>query len=150
MSMPAALDRYYTREEVLAFPDDGNRYELVQFRHELSVRLGVDPDRGRVAWTDTVALLRTAPERPPWREGEYFAARPVPAIGTDPYAFWRWEDDSLTLYRGGGWWATRWRVVLSRDSAHGWGYYATHDGGYGLYRVEGHRAACPSAGPGAT
>ncbi len=27
--MPAALDRYYTREEVLAFPDDGNRYELV-------------------------------------------------------------------------------------------------------------------------
>lgn len=29
MSMPAALDRYYTREEVLAFPDDGNRYELV-------------------------------------------------------------------------------------------------------------------------
>ncbi|MFP5354602.1 MAG: Uma2 family endonuclease, partial [Gemmatimonadota bacterium] len=23
------LDRYYTREEVLAFPDDGNRYELV-------------------------------------------------------------------------------------------------------------------------
>ncbi|MEO7966812.1 MAG: Uma2 family endonuclease [Gemmatimonadaceae bacterium] len=30
MSMPAALDRYYTREEVLAFPDDGNRYELVR------------------------------------------------------------------------------------------------------------------------
>jgi len=29
MSMPASLDRYYTREEVLAFPDDGNRYELV-------------------------------------------------------------------------------------------------------------------------
>ena len=29
MSMPAALDRYYTREEVLVFPDDGNRYELV-------------------------------------------------------------------------------------------------------------------------
>ena len=29
MSMPAALDRYYTRDEVLAFPDDGNRYELV-------------------------------------------------------------------------------------------------------------------------
>jgi len=29
MSMPAALDRYYTREEVLALPDDGNRYELV-------------------------------------------------------------------------------------------------------------------------
>ena len=29
MSMPAALDRYYTREEVLAFPEDGNRYELV-------------------------------------------------------------------------------------------------------------------------
>lgn len=29
MSMPAALDRYYTREEVLAFPDDGSRYELV-------------------------------------------------------------------------------------------------------------------------
>lgn len=27
--MPVALDRYYTREEVLAFPDDGNRYELV-------------------------------------------------------------------------------------------------------------------------
>jgi Uma2 family endonuclease len=27
--MPAALDRYYTRGEVLAFPDDGNRYELV-------------------------------------------------------------------------------------------------------------------------
>ena len=24
-----------------------NRYELVQFRHELSVRLGVDPDRDR-------------------------------------------------------------------------------------------------------
>lgn len=30
MSMPAALDRYYTREEVLAFPEDGNRYELVR------------------------------------------------------------------------------------------------------------------------
>ncbi len=30
MSMPVALDRYYTREEVLAFPDDGNRYELVR------------------------------------------------------------------------------------------------------------------------
>lgn len=29
MVMPAALDRYYTREEVLAFPQDGNRYELV-------------------------------------------------------------------------------------------------------------------------
>lgn len=29
MAMPAALDRYYTRQEVLAFPDDGNRYELV-------------------------------------------------------------------------------------------------------------------------
>lgn len=29
MSMPVALDRYYTRDEVLAFPDDGNRYELV-------------------------------------------------------------------------------------------------------------------------
>ncbi len=29
MSMPAVLDRYYTRSEVLAFPDDGNRYELV-------------------------------------------------------------------------------------------------------------------------
>ncbi len=29
MSMPAALDRFYTREEVLAFPEDGNRYELV-------------------------------------------------------------------------------------------------------------------------
>ncbi|MFN8583444.1 MAG: Uma2 family endonuclease [Gemmatimonadaceae bacterium] len=29
MAMPAALDRYYTREEVLAIPDDGNRYELV-------------------------------------------------------------------------------------------------------------------------
>ncbi len=29
MAMPAALDRYYTREEVLAFPEDGNRYELV-------------------------------------------------------------------------------------------------------------------------
>lgn len=27
--MPVALDRYYTREEVLAFPEDGNRYELV-------------------------------------------------------------------------------------------------------------------------
>ncbi|HEX4932492.1 MAG TPA: Uma2 family endonuclease, partial [Gemmatimonadaceae bacterium] len=27
--MPAALDRYFTREEVLAFPEDGNRYELV-------------------------------------------------------------------------------------------------------------------------
>jgi Uma2 family endonuclease len=29
MGMPAMLDRYYTREEVLAFPGDGNRYELV-------------------------------------------------------------------------------------------------------------------------
>ncbi len=29
MAMPIALDRYYTREEVLALPDDGNRYELV-------------------------------------------------------------------------------------------------------------------------
>ncbi len=29
MSMPAASDRYYTRDEVLALPDDGNRYELV-------------------------------------------------------------------------------------------------------------------------
>ncbi len=29
MSMPAALDRYYTRNEVLDLPDDGNRYELV-------------------------------------------------------------------------------------------------------------------------
>jgi len=29
MSMPAALDRPFTRDEVLAFPDDGNRYELV-------------------------------------------------------------------------------------------------------------------------
>jgi Uma2 family endonuclease len=29
MSMPAAPDRFYTREEVLAFPEDGNRYELV-------------------------------------------------------------------------------------------------------------------------
>ncbi|MEP7382073.1 MAG: Uma2 family endonuclease [Gemmatimonadota bacterium] len=27
--MPASLDRYFTREEVLAFPDDGKRYELV-------------------------------------------------------------------------------------------------------------------------
>lgn len=52
--MPAALDRYYTREEVLALPEDGNRYELVhgellvspspRWRHqrvvlELAVRL---------------------------------------------------------------------------------------------------------------
>ncbi len=29
MAMPAQLDRYYTRDEVLAFPEDGNRYELV-------------------------------------------------------------------------------------------------------------------------
>lgn len=29
MSMPAQLDRYYSRAEVLAFPEDGNRYELV-------------------------------------------------------------------------------------------------------------------------
>jgi Uma2 family endonuclease len=29
MGMPAALEQYYTREMVLAFPDDGNRYELV-------------------------------------------------------------------------------------------------------------------------
>jgi Uma2 family endonuclease len=29
MAMPAAMDRYYTREEVLAFPEDGHRYELV-------------------------------------------------------------------------------------------------------------------------
>lgn len=29
MGMPAATDRYYTRDEVLAFPEDGNRYELV-------------------------------------------------------------------------------------------------------------------------
>jgi len=29
MPMPVALDRYYTREEVLSLPDDGNRYELV-------------------------------------------------------------------------------------------------------------------------
>ena len=27
--MPVALDRYYTRKEVLAFPRDENRYELV-------------------------------------------------------------------------------------------------------------------------
>lgn len=47
MSMPAALDRYYTREEVLALPDDGMRYELVhgellvspspRFRHQAAV-----------------------------------------------------------------------------------------------------------------
>lgn len=30
MSMPATLDRYHTRDEVLALPDDGNRYELVR------------------------------------------------------------------------------------------------------------------------
>ena len=29
MAMPVTLDRYYTRVEVLALPDDGNRYELV-------------------------------------------------------------------------------------------------------------------------
>lgn len=29
MSMPAAVDRFHTRDEVLAFPEDGNRYELV-------------------------------------------------------------------------------------------------------------------------
>ncbi len=29
MGMPAALDEYYTRDMVLALPDDGNRYELV-------------------------------------------------------------------------------------------------------------------------
>ena len=29
MCMPIAVDRYYTRDEVLALPDDGNRYELV-------------------------------------------------------------------------------------------------------------------------
>jgi Uma2 family endonuclease len=29
MFIPAATDRYYSRDEVLAFPDDGNRYELV-------------------------------------------------------------------------------------------------------------------------
>lgn len=29
MSMPASLDRYYTRHEVLALPEDGKRYELV-------------------------------------------------------------------------------------------------------------------------
>ncbi len=29
MSMPAAVDRFYSRDEVLALPEDGNRYELV-------------------------------------------------------------------------------------------------------------------------
>lgn len=29
MGMPATIDRYFTREMVLALPDDGNRYELV-------------------------------------------------------------------------------------------------------------------------
>ncbi len=47
MGMPAATDRYYTRDEVLAFPEDGNRYELVygellvtpapKFRHQDAV-----------------------------------------------------------------------------------------------------------------
>jgi len=47
MGMPAALHRSYTREEVLAFPEDGNRYELVhgellvspspRWRHQRSV-----------------------------------------------------------------------------------------------------------------
>lgn len=45
--MPAALDRYHTREEVLALPEDGNRYELVhgellvspspRYRHQWAV-----------------------------------------------------------------------------------------------------------------
>lgn len=44
MGMPASIDRYYTKDEVLAFPEDGNRYELVygellvtpapRFRHQ--------------------------------------------------------------------------------------------------------------------
>lgn len=29
MDMPAATNRFYTKHEVLAFPEDGNRYELV-------------------------------------------------------------------------------------------------------------------------
>ncbi|MGQ0647997.1 MAG: hypothetical protein ACT4P7_10530 [Gemmatimonadaceae bacterium] len=72
MGMPAALDQYCTRDMVLAFPEDGNRYELVHgellvspassLSHQLVVRrlhnMGVplywiiDPARERAeCWT---------------------------------------------------------------------------------------------------
>lgn len=56
MSMPAALDRYYTREEVLAFPDDGNRYELVH--GELLVSPSPRTRHQRVVTRLLVALAR--------------------------------------------------------------------------------------------
>lgn len=43
--MPAAVDRYYTREEVLALPDDGNRYELVYGELLVSPSPGVPHQR---------------------------------------------------------------------------------------------------------
>ena len=110
----------------------------------------VDSAAGRLLHTDTIALLRIPPDRPPWRPGEYFAARPVPEEGLRPYAFWRWEEDSLTLYRGGGWFSERWRLAVIGDSVHGWDWYATDDGGYWLLRGVGSQFPCSSTGPGAT
>lgn len=55
MGMPAALDRYYTRDEVLAFPDDGKRYELVY--GELLVSPSPVPRHQRIALCLAAELL---------------------------------------------------------------------------------------------
>jgi len=53
-----------------------NRYELVQFRHELSVRLGVDPDRDRQGGVLKQVRSDQAPSklvsRDPWYKSLWF------------------------------------------------------------------------------
>lgn len=53
-----------------------NRYELVQFRHELSVRLGVDPDRDRQGGVLKAVRADQAPSklvaRDPWFKQLWF------------------------------------------------------------------------------
>ncbi len=53
-----------------------NRYELVQFRHELSVRLGVDPDRDRAGGVLKAVRSDAGPSklvaRDPWYKQLWF------------------------------------------------------------------------------
>lgn len=101
MSMPAELDRYYTREEVLALPDDGNRYELVhgellvspspRYRHQSAVlRLATILDQ--YARTHKVGTPMISPADLAFGRDDLMVQPDLFVIAAPPGATREWHD----------------------------------------------------------
>ena len=121
------------------------RAESLGVRHAGAPAFRAAPDLGQVVGADTLLLLRTPPARPPRRPGEYFSVQPLPE-GLAPYAYWRWEGDSLAIYLGDMTGGSRWELGMAGDSVHGWGTTARDDGGHWLLRGDGRLRACAVPG----